>query len=420
MSSSFKTEEDVIKDSINNKKPTIERDLTIAKSLLKQKSGDGGNVYDHLTFILSKIIDERPKNVMDHFEEFSRVVQKEKNRNSNSLLASTYVEPDSLKRATSLNQCCDAFFQTPKQDPKSSRKDDFAHLQFYWSIAGYGFPQGHIFTMSCSLGLLASRDIVRTCRYWGRIFGLKLNYHVAEADLSEDEMQKRATGDAGPADEQWGSGINQKTYFVCHCLGDDWIELPRATAKDIEMSQKIRKHFTGDLDALVQSNPKFPGAEKNLLRATIQRITTETYAAPVGYYEVEGGNASISTNYKSRDTTELLDLSSWCQYRMTKAPLCSESSPDFMPWTLRHMHEYFPTTSMVVIRSNVWPGAVSFFSHLEHDSLYVGWGVKYGRKAFIPPLPLSTSNEYNFNVKAVNEEIPGTFNVKDKDSPADD
>lgn len=105
MTSSFKTEEDVIKDSVNNKKPTIERDLTIAKSLLKQKSGNGGNVYDHLRCILSKVIDERPKDVMDHFEEFSRVVQKGKNRNSNNLLASTYVEPDSLKRATGLNQC---------------------------------------------------------------------------------------------------------------------------------------------------------------------------------------------------------------------------------------------------------------------------------------------------------------------------
>lgn len=116
-----------------------------------------------------------------------------------------------------------------------------------------------------------------------------MNYYVAEAELTEDEIKKRTSNDADQCDEQWGSGINQKVYFVCHCLGDDWIELPRATAKDIEMSQKIRKHFTGDLDAIIQSNPKFPGTERNLLRATIQRITTETYAAPAGYYEVNDG-----------------------------------------------------------------------------------------------------------------------------------
>lgn len=82
------------------------------------------------------------------------------------------------------------------------------------------------------------------------------------------------------------------------------------------------------------------------------------------------------------------------------------------------MQEHFPKTSMVLIRSNVWPGAVSFSSHLEHDSLYMGWGVKYSTKAFIPPLPLTTSNEYNFNVKAVNEEIPGAFIVKEASSRA--
>lgn len=115
MTSTFKTEEDVIKDSIRNNKPTIERDLASTKALLKQQSAGGDNVYDHLTSILSKVIDERPKNVMDYFEEFNRVVRKEKNRNSNSLLSATYVEPDALKSANSLLRCfsvsSEIFFQ---------------------------------------------------------------------------------------------------------------------------------------------------------------------------------------------------------------------------------------------------------------------------------------------------------------------
>lgn len=105
MASSFKTEEDVIKDAIKNNKPTIQRDLVITKTFLKQQSAGGDNVYDHLRSILCKVIDERPKNVMDYFEEFSRVVGMEKNRNSNSLLADTYVEPDSLKCAKTHLRC---------------------------------------------------------------------------------------------------------------------------------------------------------------------------------------------------------------------------------------------------------------------------------------------------------------------------
>lgn len=105
MASAFKTEEDVIKDSIKNNKPTVERDLVITKTFLKQQSAGGDNVYDHLKSILSKVLDERPQNVMDYFEEFSRVVRMEKNRNSNSLLADTYVEPDSLKCAKTHLRC---------------------------------------------------------------------------------------------------------------------------------------------------------------------------------------------------------------------------------------------------------------------------------------------------------------------------
>lgn len=105
MTSSFKTEEDVIKDAIRNKEPSVARDLTITKTFLKQQSKGGDNVWDHLSSILCKIIDERPTNVMDDFEEFNRIVRRDKNRNPNTLLATTYVEPDSLKRAKTFLQC---------------------------------------------------------------------------------------------------------------------------------------------------------------------------------------------------------------------------------------------------------------------------------------------------------------------------
>lgn len=117
------------------------------------------------------------------------------------------------------------------------------------------------------------------------MYGIKLNYYIAETELSEDETKIRIGGE----EDQRGTGINQRTYFVCHCLGDEWIELPKLTLNEIEISQKIRKYFTGDLNATIRSNPKFPGNEGNLLRANIHRITTETYAAPVGYYAVDEG-----------------------------------------------------------------------------------------------------------------------------------
>ncbi|KAJ6636267.1 Radial spoke head protein 6 like A [Pseudolycoriella hygida] len=404
MSSSFQTEEDVVKDCIKNENPTVERDFVITKAFLKQQSEGGENLYDHLSAILFKVINERPKNVMDHFEEFNLNVRKEKLRNANSLLVDTYVEPHTLKGAQTFLQCFKECFELPNENRISNRIYDFTHLQYFWSLAGYGYPRERVFSLACSLQMLQSNVIVLNCRYWGQVHGLKLNYYVAEVELSLDEITKR--NECDQTNELWGTGINQKSYFVCNCLGDEWIELPKLTSTDIEMSRKIRKYFTGDLSSTIRSNPEFPGIEGNLLRAVIERITTETYVAPVGYYTADGGNASVNSNYISTESNELVDLSSWCLYRMKELPLCSESSSTSIPeWSIRRRNENFQKMSLVLIRSNTWPGAVSFCSDLEHDSLYIGWGVPYYNKAFVPPLPLTTSKEYDFSVKAINQGI---------------
>lgn len=99
----------------------------------------------------------------------------------------------------------------------------------------------------------------------------------------------RDDGDDGEATDPWGTGINRKTYFVCNCLGDDWIELPKITPNKIKLSENITKYLTGDLNAPVSSTSQFPGKEKHLLRAFIYRITSETYVAPVGYYHIVEG-----------------------------------------------------------------------------------------------------------------------------------
>lgn len=59
---------------------------------------------------------------------------------------------------------------------------------------------------------------------------------------------------------------------------------------------------------------------------------------------------------------------------------------------------------MVVIRSNIWPGALSFASQREQDSVYIGWGVKYSSETYIPPMPLTVENEYDFNGATTNND----------------
>lgn len=60
-----------------------------------------------------------------------------------------------------------------------------------------------------------------------------------------------------------------------------------------------------------------------------------------------------------------------------------------IPWTTQLSQQYNPSNAMVVIRSNVWPGAFSFAIQRVHDCLYVGWGSKYVTRNYSPPsIPL--------------------------------
>lgn len=88
--------------------------------------------------------------------------------------------------------------------------------------------------------------------------------------------------------EYSGTGINRTTYFVCNNLTDEWIELPIVTPQQIQVSRKIRRYLTGNLEAEVYAWPVFPGVEKHYLRAIIGRITASTYVSPTNYYRVGG------------------------------------------------------------------------------------------------------------------------------------
>ena len=51
--------------------------------------------------------------------------------------------------------------------------------------------------------------------------------------------------------EENRTGANKKTYFVCNDPGKPWIKLPAVTPAQISTGRKIKKFFTGRLDAPV-------------------------------------------------------------------------------------------------------------------------------------------------------------------------
>lgn len=179
-------EEDVI-ELTENRTPHISRDIITAKLILKECSGDTGDcLYDHLSDIIKRVVDEKPSNVVDYFEQYSHQIKQEKFHMNENLLEDTYVEPDRLKKAKKLFNSLIKIPSSPdfpgapeKSEEKLEEKKynfltDFLHLQFYWNFAGIGFPQDEVYLLAVSMKKLEEKEFISEIRY---LLHTKQKYH---------------------------------------------------------------------------------------------------------------------------------------------------------------------------------------------------------------------------------------------------
>lgn len=111
--------------------------------------------------------------------------------------------------------------------------------------------------------------------------------------------------------EELGHGINRHVYFVCHNLIDgEWVELPTVTPHQINVSRRMMKYLTGNLDAEISSYPRFPGVERNYLRALIARISAGTHVAPKNFYKVGASSGNEDEVEEEEDEFEDEDICS--------------------------------------------------------------------------------------------------------------
>ncbi|KAK2088719.1 Radial spoke head protein 6 A [Saguinus oedipus] len=361
---------------------------------------------------------------------------------------------------------------------------------FYFEQAGLGLSADESFRIFLALKQLVEQQPIHTCRFWGKILGINRSYLVAEVEfregeeeVEEEEVEEVMEGtevleahgeEEGEGEEEkamdfipkptWKlppvipkeesrSGANKYLYFVCNEPGLPWTRLPHVTPAQIVNARKIKKFFTGYLDAPVVSYPPFPGNEANYLRAQIARISAATQISPLGFYqfseeegdeEEEGGAGRDSyeenPDFEGIPVLELIDsMANWVHHTQhilpqgrctwvnpsqkteeeedleeeeekvdegpeeveqeVGPPLLTPLSEDaeimhLSPWTMRMSCSLCPQYSVAVVRSNLWPGAYAYASGKKFENIYIGWGHKYSPENFNPALPAPIQQEY--------------------------
>ncbi|XP_034833769.1 LOW QUALITY PROTEIN: radial spoke head protein 6 homolog A [Maniola hyperantus] len=360
MSQTFMLEPDIIA-ATENVMPDLNNDLVLAKNFLKQQcAATGDTLYDHLVDVVHKILSQKPPDVVDQFEQYSWQVKQEKFRPNFDLLNDIYLSPPQLQlvrrveemfqlvssKSLRLEEMGEEQELDLEEESVKPRIADLIEHNYYFREGGYGLPDSECYALYVALNMLAIKEPVAAVRFFGKIFGTRMNYYVAEADLTIDELDRRIrefemkdmpgeeegnedrdqevaveeekeiAGEGEVKEEKpkepvppklppipvstWqppppipverpGQGVNKKVYYVCNQPGEPWIGLPDVTPAQIRVARLTVRCMTGDLDAEVLTFPPFEGSERNYLRAQIARIAASTSISPQGFYTFGSG-----------------------------------------------------------------------------------------------------------------------------------
>uniref|UniRef100_UPI0037E71F8C radial spoke head protein 6 homolog A n=1 Tax=Semicossyphus pulcher TaxID=241346 RepID=UPI0037E71F8C len=323
--------------------------------MLKNSTESNLNLYDYLTRLLIKVMDERPKNVVDLFEDMSHDMKRGLFEDYQSTLRDL---PQTTAAELLADQQCLLFsWLEGAEQEEELVETPFPNLNeigFCLEQAGVGLGREEMQRVFLSLKQLADSQALLRCRLWGKILGTESSYIIAEAEYQEgEEEEEQSTENAAEEEEREartqenvvdplpqltnspppvvpkeaiGTGSNKFVYYVSNAPGLPWVKLPSVSPAQITVARKICKFFTGRLDTPVVSYPPFPGNETNYLRAQIARISSGTQVSPQGYFQVgeeEGdeeeeaprNSYEINPDYEGIPVAEMAEsLSTWVHH----------------------------------------------------------------------------------------------------------
>ncbi|XP_017791939.1 PREDICTED: radial spoke head protein 6 homolog A [Habropoda laboriosa] len=180
--------------------PCVEHDIRRAKKFLQKHSPESGDsLYDHLTEVLAKILEEKPRNAVDIFEEYSRRVKEERFKSQSHHLRDVHVPPAQFEEARKLVKLFKKLAkekegeeeEEEEEGDKTKKIPNLLDLLFYFEQTNVGLPRREMVLLNLSIRKLVAEAPIENVRFWGKILGRPKNYYVVEADLREEELNGR-------------------------------------------------------------------------------------------------------------------------------------------------------------------------------------------------------------------------------------
>jgi radial spoke head protein 4A len=392
---------------------------------------NGDNLFDHLTDTLLELLVQRPEDPLQAFDTVSTKIRQSKV--DVEVPSKPDVHADHKQKMLEYAHSVSNLLKKPDEplEDTSSFADLLSDVPLMrWAGVHFGEEESYHLALSIRQFANSLNQPDLNLRFWGRVQALNGFYYVLEgANFAEQEEE------ANPKEQEGKQGLNRFAYWVSMSAVGPWLPLPNVTRAQVVLSRSIRRLLTGQLDAPVLSYPPFPGQEKHLLRTLIARISSSTSVSPSGFFAVneeEGEAPSFERvtdmeQLEARDSKSLDVLSSldgWTHHTLEVnvkgrtlalpeevdeegnaieeedppeviAPLRSLAEDKEQSWATRVCPNgagRSSSSSVVVLRSLVWPGAFAVADSSKFVNVYVGDGMKHLREPFSlsPPLPIQS------------------------------
>eukprot|EP00240_Pyramimonas_obovata_P001548 CAMPEP_0118936424 /NCGR_PEP_ID=MMETSP1169-20130426/18887_1 /TAXON_ID=36882 /ORGANISM="Pyramimonas obovata, Strain CCMP722" /LENGTH=460 /DNA_ID=CAMNT_0006879681 /DNA_START=83 /DNA_END=1465 /DNA_ORIENTATION=+ len=414
-----------------------------------QKTSDvsGGSVYDHLAAVVGKILETKPEGAVDLLETTLLVKKTHFGPDATPVVKPTCQHPKDTAAAVAVTE----LYNVPEApiDPETGEPEEVAPANEFetenllsdaamYGALGVGFSQTEWYSIMLTVKKLGEDPVkeLKTVRFFGKIYGVKNDYYVFETTLQNEPEAPEDAPEPDPnvmPPEDFGTGANTYTYFVCHQLGGPITQLPPVTPEQIICAQKLKKFLVGDLKAEVSAYPPFPGVEANYLRAQIARISSTTVLCPNGFFIVGEDEITLEKDEEGytpvEDPMEMKNPENWAhRYPHIKtqgrcvwwappppedeeeAENYEEPEPEESPallstidndaqvmalpaWSALQSSSIASVQYQVVgLRSNLWPGAIVVYAGNSFSNVYIGHGLKNER--LLPPPPPAVCGEW--------------------------
>ncbi|XP_061539343.1 uncharacterized protein rsph4a isoform X2 [Phycodurus eques] len=170
--------------------------------LMKSSSKSNLNLYDHLSRLLMRVIEERPHDVVDVMEDLSHDVKLRLYEDTQSTL-------QDLQQTTAAEELAEqqkVLFVRPEDAPEhefelESALPNVSEIAYFLEQAGVGLGREEMQRVFLALKQLVSSYTMQRCRLWGKILGTERSYIIAEAEFTEGEEEDDDAAEEAADDE---------------------------------------------------------------------------------------------------------------------------------------------------------------------------------------------------------------------------